>query len=67
MNLTPSARERKIPDRLPQISELTGELSAALLPTTDAGRFIYRRHLIDPQIADLVATLAGLGIEGLGK
>jgi hypothetical protein len=32
-------------------------------PATDGGRFIHRRHLVDPRIADLVATLAGLGIE----
>jgi hypothetical protein len=33
------------------------------MPTTYAGRFLCRRHLIDPRIADLLAGLAGLGIE----
>jgi hypothetical protein len=67
MNLTPPARKRNIPVRLPQIPELLGELSAAPPPTTDAGRFIHRRHLVDPRIADLVAALAGIGLEETGR
>lgn len=32
-------------------------------PATGAGRFLRRRYLINPAIADLVAELAGLGQE----
>ena len=46
------------------ISKLIDELSAAPVPATDAGRFLCRRHHIDPRIADLLAALAGLGVEG---
>jgi hypothetical protein len=67
MNIPTARPKRNIFRHTKQISELLGELSVSPQPTTDAGRFIYRRHLIDPQIADLVAQLAGIGIEGLGK
>jgi hypothetical protein len=49
--------ERNISERI--FPELIGE--AAPVPTTDAGRFLCRRHLVDPRVADLVAQLAGLG------
>jgi hypothetical protein len=63
MNIRNPRSKRNVFRRATPISDLISELSAASLPTTDAGRFLYRRHLIDPRIADLVAHLAGLGLE----
>lgn len=63
MNIRNPRSKRNVFRRAKQISDLIAELSAARQPTTDAGRFIRRRHLIDPRIADLVARLAGLGLE----
>jgi hypothetical protein len=60
---TKSRSKRNAFRRTKQISELVAELSAAPLPTTDAGKFLCRRHMIHPQIADLLAQLAGLGLE----
>jgi len=33
----------------------------AMMPATMAGAYLYRRFCIHPEIADLVAALAGLG------
>jgi hypothetical protein len=63
MNIRNSHPKRNNSERIKSsLSDLIVELSVSL-PTTDAGRFIHRRHFIDPRIADLVAQLAGLGIE----
>jgi hypothetical protein len=32
-------------------------------PSTRAGQFVARRYRIDPALADVIATLAGLGQE----
>ena len=64
MNIPTARPKRNDSERIKSsLSDLIGEISAAPQPTTDAGRFIHRRHLVDPQIADLVAQLAGLGLE----
>jgi hypothetical protein len=39
------------------------KLTVLQLPSTPAGRFICRKYPISPELADLVATLAGLGRE----
>jgi hypothetical protein len=56
-------RKRNVSDRQRRISSPIGELSSATPPTTDAGRFLCQRHHVDPQIADLLAQLAGLGLD----
>jgi len=53
-----NANERITPVR---VSKLIGKITAAPVPATDAGRFLHRRHHVDPRIADLLAEFAGLG------
>jgi hypothetical protein len=65
MNIRNSRPKRNNSERIKSSlsDHLIAELSAASLPATDAGRFIHSHHLVDPRIADLVAHLAGLGLE----
>jgi hypothetical protein len=64
MNLHQPRRSRNTTERITTISDLIDGISAAALkPATSAGLFLHRRYQINPRIADLVAQLAGLGIE----
>jgi hypothetical protein len=62
MNIRNPRSKRNVFRRARQ-SDPISEASPLSAPTTDAGKFLCRRHMIDPQIADLLAQLAGLGLE----
>jgi hypothetical protein len=45
-------------------NEYSGEFpTVPLVPATSAGKFVHRRHGVPASIADLLASLAGLGLE----
>jgi hypothetical protein len=46
---------------LDQFSQAKDSRQCAAKPATLAGSYLCRRHSIHPSIADLVASLAGLG------
>jgi hypothetical protein len=46
------------------ITEASGPIAQfPAVPTTAAGRHLFRRHSISANVADLIASLAGLGID----
>jgi hypothetical protein len=62
MNLHRQRPARNITKSITRISNL--DLSVPpLKPATSAGRFLHRRYHVSPQIADLLAQIAGLGLE----